>query len=145
MGLAPQWPSAHTSTHGWGGGAWLITGSWWGGDLTTLAGLYGPLLTDHTGKCVPRAHDFQFSTKKGSWEEVARRPETLACASVNSILSVLPSTLPLIHSLSHPSIQVSAHLSIHSFFYLATYQFTLAPIHPTTLHLSFHHSTSPSI
>ena len=116
--------------------------------MTTLAGLYGPLLTDHTGNCLPRAHDFQFSTRKGSRKEVARKPETLACASVNNIPSVLPSTLPLIHSLSHPSTQVSAHLSIHSFFYLTIYSFTQPIIHHPSnnsppLHPSSHHPVTP--
>lgn len=86
-----------------------------GGELTASVGLSGPLLTDHTGKCLPRARDFQFSTGKGSWEEVARRPETLACASVNSILSVLPSTLPHMPSLNHPSIQTSKHLPTYPY------------------------------
>ena len=49
-----------------------------GGGLSASAGLSGPLLTDHTGKYLSRARDFQFSTGKGSQEEVARRPETLA-------------------------------------------------------------------
>lgn len=91
-----------------------------GGELTASAGLSGPLLTDHTGKCLPRARDFQFSTGKGSWEEVARRPETLACASVNSIPSVLPSTLPRIHSLNHPSIQASKHLPPYPYTHFPT-------------------------
>lgn len=53
-------------------------------------------------------------------EKAAGRPETFACASVHSILSVFPSTFPLIHSFTHPSIQASAHLSIHPSFYLST-------------------------
>lgn len=85
-----------------------------GGELSASAGLSGPLLTNHTGKCLPRAHDFQFSTGKGSWEEVARRPETLACASVSIILFVLPSSdlpvLPSVLALIHPGIQASSHL-----------------------------------
>lgn len=55
-----------------------------GGELSALAGLSGPLLTDHTGKCLPRAHDFQFSTGKGNSGEVAKRPEIFAaCASLS--------------------------------------------------------------
>lgn len=91
-----------------------------GGEPTASAGLSGPLLTDHTGKCLPRAHDFQFSTGKGSWDEVARRPETLACASVNSFPSVLPSILLRIHSLNHPSIQASKHLPTYPYTHFST-------------------------
>ena len=104
-----------------------------GGGLSVSAGLSGPLLTDHTGKYLPRAHDFQFSTGKGSQEEVARRPETLAYVSVSiilfilplSYLLVLPSVLPLNHPSTHPSIQVSAHLVTRPSFYLTIYQVTL--------------------
>ena len=67
-----------------------------GGGLSASAGLSGPLLTDHTGKYLSRARDFQFSTGKGSQEEVARRPETLAYVSVSIILFVLPSSYLLV-------------------------------------------------
>lgn len=106
-----------------------------GGELSASAGLSGPLLTDHTGKCLLRAHDFQFSTGKGSQEEVTRRPETLTCAFVRIILFVfpssyllgLPSVLPLTHSFTHPGIQVSAHLFTRPPFHLTIYQVTLPP------------------
>lgn len=59
-GLAPQWPPAHTYTLGQGRGNVANDRVLVWGELTTSAGLSGPLLTDHTGKCLPRAHDFQF-------------------------------------------------------------------------------------
>lgn len=58
------------------------------------------------------AHDFQFSTGKGSWE--ARDIRLCFCPQY----SVFPFTFPLIHSFTHPSIH--AHLSIHPSFYLTT-------------------------
>lgn len=104
-----------------------------GGGLSASAGLSGPLLTDHTGKYLSRARDFQFSTGKGSEEEVARRPETLAYVSVSIILFVLPSSYLLVlpsvllftHPSIHPSIQVSAHLISRPSFPLTIYQVTL--------------------
>lgn len=103
-----------------------------GGGLSASAGLSERLLTDHTGKYLPRAHDFQFSTGKGSQEEVARRPETLAYVSVSIILFVLPSSYLLVllsvlftHPSTHPSIQASAHLVSRLSFHLTIYQVTL--------------------
>lgn len=101
-----------------------------GGGLSASAGLSERLFTDHTGKYLPRAHDFQFSTGKGSQEEVARRPETLAYVSASIILFVLPSSYLLVlpsvlftHPSTHPSIQASAHP--HPSFHLTIYQVTL--------------------
>lgn len=84
------------------------------GELSASSGLSGPLITEHTRKCPPRAHDFKFSTGKGSWEGAARRPDILTYASVSillfilisSYLPILPSVLPLTHSLTYSSIQV---------------------------------------
>lgn len=59
-GLAPQWPPAHTCTLGQGRGNVANDRVLVWGELTTSAGLSGPLLTDHTGECLLRAHDFQF-------------------------------------------------------------------------------------
>lgn len=87
---------------------------------------------------------------------------------ISAYSSVFPSSylpiLPLTHSFTHPSIQVSAHLSTHPSFHLTIYQFALpsannlTSIHPSTylsiystfihclsIHLFIHPHTPPSI
>lgn len=52
----------------------------------------------------------------------------------SSYLPILPPVLPLTHSFTYPSIQVSAHLSTCPSFHLTIYQFALPPANnPTSI------------
>lgn len=157
-GLAPQWPPAHTYTLGQGRGNVANDRVLVWGELTTSAGLSGPLLTDHTGECLPRAHDFQFFHWKrllGKGGQEAR-DNHLCFSTILSILQLCISSAFFLasHLAVHlPPPQPIYHLSTCPSFLLTIYQVTIqqaskrrqnVPSQPSTsssvllhLHLSF--------
>lgn len=107
-----QWPPTHTSTAGQSRGSMANDRVLVWGKLTTSAGLSEPLLTDHTGECLPRAHDFQFFHWKNHLGRGGQEAKDNCLFSVNNILFTPQSSYPLAllllllpaHSFTHQSI-----------------------------------------